>query len=244
MYVGLAGSHLHRGEATTDQKAAIEAQLKGATLGPFIDKYTFQSHQQAYDEYQRMFGGTAAAQLMTPQTTNEAYWITLKDQGQADVIVQGLKGAQGIEEIRDFRQVLDPIFNTLNIASVTAVSIAVVMLVAAALLIATTIRLSAIARRRELGIMRLVGASNRFIQAPFVLEGVLAGFIGALLASGTLALIVKFFVAGTLSQTTSLFGYAYVGLSDALLITPFLIAVSVILAAASAAIAISRYLRV
>ena len=57
------------------------------------------------------------------------------------------------------------------------------MLIAAVLLIATTIRLSAYARRREIGIMRLVGASNRFIQTPFVLEGVFAALIGSMLAS-------------------------------------------------------------
>ena len=66
------------------------------------------------------------------------------------------------------------------------------MLIAAVLLIATTIRLSAYARRKEIGIMRLVGASNRFIQTPFVLEGVFAALIGSLLASAAIVAGVQF----------------------------------------------------
>ena len=69
------------------------------------------------------------------------------------------------------------------------------------LLIATTIRLSAFSRRRELGIMRLVGASNRFIETPFILEGVLAALIGSLLAGGLIVVLVQFFVQGYLAQT-------------------------------------------
>jgi cell division transport system permease protein len=81
-------------------------------------------------------------------------------------------------------QYLEPLFSALTVATYIAVGIAALMLIAAVLLIATTIRLSAYARRREVGIMRLVGASNRFIQTPFILEGVFAAFIGSLLAGG------------------------------------------------------------
>jgi cell division transport system permease protein len=80
--------------------------------------------------------------------------------------------------VQDQLQYLEPLFSALTVATYIAVGIAALMLVAAVLLIATTIRLSAYARRRELGIMRLVGASNRFIQTPFILEGVFAALLG------------------------------------------------------------------
>jgi cell division transport system permease protein len=115
------------------------------------------------------------------------------------------------------------------------------MLVAAVLLIATTIRLSAFSRRRELSIMRLVGASNRFIQTPFVLEGVFAGLIGSLLAGGAVIAIVHFFVQGYLAANLS---FTFVGLADAFIVVPLLVAVGVLLAAVSAGIAITRYLKV
>ena len=117
------------------------------------------------------------------------------------------------------------------------------MLVAAVLLIATTIRLSAFSRRKELGIMRLVGASNRFIQTPFIIEGVIAALIGSVLAAVAVLAIVRFFVQGYLGsqiQTTT----AFIGMGDALLVAPILIGIGVVLAAGSASVAISRYLKV
>ena len=116
------------------------------------------------------------------------------------------------------------------------------MLVAATLLIATTIRLSAFSRRRELGIMRLVGASNRFIQTPFVLEGVVAAIIGSVLAGGAVVAIVHFFVQGYLTQTLP--GTSFVTVEDALLVVPVLLLAGGLLAAVASNVAISRYLRV
>jgi len=110
------------------------------------------------------------------------------------------------------------------------------------LLIATTIRLSAFSRRRELGIMRLVGASNRFIQTPFILEGVIAGVIGAALAGGATVAVVHFFVQGYLAET--MVATSFVGLEEAAVVAPILLAVGIVLAAISANVAISRYLKV
>ncbi len=116
------------------------------------------------------------------------------------------------------------------------------MLIAAVLLIATTIRLSAFSRRRELGIMRLVGASNRFIQTPFVLEGMLSALIGAVLAGGAIVAIVHFFVQGYLAP--NYIETSFVGLGDALIVAPILIVVGGLLSALSASFAIRRYLKI
>ena len=107
---------------------------------------------------------------------------------------------QGVEEVKDQLQYLEPLFSALTVATYIAVGIAALMLIAAVLLIATTIRLSAYARRRELGIMRLVGASNRFIQTPFILEGVFAALLGSLLAGAAIIAGVHFGVDQYLRQ--------------------------------------------
>jgi cell division transport system permease protein len=229
------------GEATPEQKEAIEAQLSGDTLAPFIDEYYFEDRDQAYANFQEQFEGTPAADYVTPDVLNETFWVNLVDPSQSAVLVESLAGLAGVEQVVDQRRYLDQIFNVLNAASYTAVAVAGVMLIAAALLIATTIRLSAYSRRKELGIMRLVGASNRLIQTPFVLEGIFAGLIGSLLAGGAVVAIVYFFVQGYLAETLS---FTFVGMGDALLVVPLLIGVGVLLAAVSAAIAIGRYLRV
>ena len=229
------------GEATEAQKAAIEAQLDSPTLKPFIDEFYFEDHEQAFANFQDQFEGTPAADYVTPEVLNETFWVNLVDPSESAVIVESLAGLAGVEQVFDQRNYLDQIFDVLNAASYTAIAVAAIMLVAAALLIATTIRLSAFSRRRELGIMRLVGASNRFIQTPFVLEGIFAGLIGSLLAGGAVVAIVYFFVQGYLAENLS---FTFVGVNDALLVVPLLVAVGVLLAAVSAGIAITRYLRV
>jgi len=229
------------GQATPEQKEAVEAQLTSDTLAPFIDEFYFEDQQQAYENFQEQFADTPAADYVTPDVLNETFWVNLVDPSQSAVLVESLAGLAGVEGVVDQRRYLDQIFDVLNVASYTAVAIAAIMLVAAALLIATTIRLSAFSRRKELGIMRLVGASNRFIQTPFVLEGVFAGLIGSLLAGAAVIGIVYFFVQGYLAENLS---FTFVSITDALLVVPLLIGVGVLLAAVSAAIAITRYLRV
>src|SRR5690606_708322 len=177
-----------------------------------------------------------------PELLAETYWVNLIDPTQSDVLVETLSGQPGVEEVLDQRKYLDPIFDALNAASFTAIGIASLMLVAAVLLIATTIRLSAFSRRRELGIMRLVGASNRFIQTPFILEGVIAALIGSVLAGAATVGIVHFFVQGYLASLMA--STSFVGLSEALLVVPILLGIGALLAAVSANVAISRYLKV
>ncbi|HTL40563.1 MAG TPA: permease-like cell division protein FtsX [Pseudolysinimonas sp.] len=228
--------------ATEAQKAAVQAQLDGATLKPYIKKVDFEDRDQAYKNFLDQFAGTTAAQLVTPDILNESFRINLVDPNQAEIIIDQISGMPGVQSVTDQRGLLEPIFALMNAATFTAVCIAGLMLIAAVLLIATTIRLSAFSRRRELGIMRLVGASNRFIETPFILEGVLAALIGSLLAGGVIVALVQFFVQGYLG--TQLPGTALVNLNDALLTVPVLLVAGALLAAISASVAIRRYLKV
>ncbi|MES2171572.1 MAG: permease-like cell division protein FtsX [Actinomycetota bacterium] len=229
-------------EATADQKAAVKAQLESPALAPLVKSVSFQSHAQVYKQYKQQFGDTTGSDFVTPSFLPETFWVNLKDPSQADAVVESISSLAGVEQVKDQRAYLDPIFTALNAASFTAIGIAALMLVAAVLLIATTIRLSAFSRRRELGIMRLVGASNRFIQTPFVLEGVISALVGSVLASGVIVLLVKFFVQGYLGAQAQ--DTPFIGIGDALIVVPILLVVGALLAAASASVAISRYLKV
>jgi len=230
------------GAATKEQVAAVEAQLTSDVLGPLIDKVEFESQEQAYENFLAQFEGNAIADFVSPDMLNQTFWVNLKDPTQSDVLSEALAGYAGVEDVQDLRGYLDPILSALNAASYAAIGVAALMLIAAVLLIATTIRLSAFSRRRELSIMRLVGASNRFIQTPFVLEGVVAALIGSVLAGAAVVSLVHFFVQGYLSS--SLPDTSFVSLDDALLVVPVLFGVGVLLAALSANVAIRRYLKV
>ena len=230
-------------EATKIQIDAVKAQLESPQLAPYIKKYQYETHDEAYKNFQTQFADNPIAGFVTPDVLNESFRVNLKNPSDADILIESLSGLAGVQAVSDQRGLLDQIFAVLNAASYTAIGVAVLMLVAAVLLIATTIRLSAFSRRRELGIMRLVGASNRFIQTPFVLEGVFAALIGSVLAGIAIVAIVQFFVQGYLSstlQTTT----TLVGLNDALIVAPILVVVGALLAAMASSVAISRYLKV
>jgi len=229
------------GLATPEQLAEVSAKLDGPALAPLIRDLRFEDREQAYANVIELLGEDYAS-VITPEQLNETYWINLVDQSQSDVIVEAFKGMQGVEEVKDQLQYLEPLFSALTVATYIAVGIAALMLVAAVLLIATTIRLSAYARRRELGIMRLVGASNRFIQTPFILEGVFAALLGSLLAGAAVLAGVHFGVDQYLRQRVE-FVTTWVSVSDAWVVVPILILIGALLAALSAGFAIRRWLR-
>jgi cell division transport system permease protein len=238
-----SGGNCADADATQEQIDAVQTALESATIAPFVKKFEFETHEQAYANFLDQFGDDTTSSYVTADSLPQSFRINLVDPTQADVMQESLSGYAGVYDVIDQRKYLDPIFGALNAASITAVGLATLMLIAAVLLIATTIRLSAFSRRRELGIMRLVGASNRFIQTPFILEGVFAAVIGSLLAGGAVVAIVQFFVRGylraELPATTTL-----VGLSDAFVVVPILVVIGGVLAAASAGFAINRYLKV
>jgi cell division transport system permease protein len=237
--------HCTQADATSDQIAGVKAQLQSSTLAPYIKKFEFESHKEAYANFKQQFADSPLVQFTTPAQLNESYRVNLKDPNQAEIVIDSVKGLAGVQSVEDQRSYLDQIFSVLNAASYTAIGLAALMLIAAVLLIATTIRLSAFSRRREIGIMRLVGASNRFIQTPFILEGVFAALIGSVLAGAAIVAIVKYFVEGYLGSAAVLgSSTTLIGSTDAWIVVPILILLGAVLAAASAGAAISRYLKV
>ena len=227
--------------ASPDQKLAIEQRLASTTLAPYIDRFYFEDRDQAYVNFQEQFKDSAVVDLVSPELLPETFWVNLVDPQQSDLIFEAISGLPGVESVIDQRSYLDQIFALLNAGSLTAVVVASLMLLAAALLIATTIRLSAFSRRRELAIMRLVGASNRFIQTPFVLEGIVAATLGAALASMTVWGIVQFFVQGYLMD--ALPSTVFVTQADAFATMPFLFITGIGLAVVASYVSITRYLR-
>ncbi|MFJ6652106.1 permease-like cell division protein FtsX [Microbacterium sp. NPDC091313] len=229
------------GVASEEQIQAVRDQLEGPALAPLIKNYTFLDNQQAYEAAAEQLGDEYA-DLLTPDQINATFSINLNDQSQSNVIAEAFNNKDGVEQVKDQLQYLEPLFNALTVATYIAIGIAVLMLIAAVLLIGTTIRLSAFARRREIGIMRLVGASNRFIQTPFVLEGVLAALIGSALASGAIWAIVNFGIEDYLRDRVG-FITSWVGPAEVAVVVPVVVVIGVVLAALSAGFAIRRWLR-
>src|SRR5690606_1228699 len=123
----------------------------------------------------------------------ESFRIKLKNPENYGNVIETLQKAEGVSQVVDQRKIVDNFFGFLGTLRSSALIVALIQVFAAILLIGNTVRLSAYNRRRETAIMRLVGASNLYIQAPFVLEGMVAGLIGGVLAA-VLLIITKILI--------------------------------------------------
>ncbi len=150
-------------------------------------------------------------------------------------------GYPGVAEVVNDASILDNFYKLLDGARNAVVIIAIFLLVAAILLVANTIRLSAFNRRRETSIMRLVGASNFYVQLPFLVEGMIAGLIGWLVATGLLILVKSVL----LSSLQSVFPYG-VQLSTADLVEVIIVAMitGLLICGSTSFLTLRRYLRV
>jgi cell division transport system permease protein len=230
------------GEVTDDQKAQIRAALDAPEIKPYVEHIYTETKEQAYDAFQKQFKDQFWASAATVDDMNSSFRIKLADPTQYQVVADVISGKPGVEDVKDQQRLFDKLFTVLNSATLLAGGLALVMLLAAVLLITTTIRLSALSRRRETGIMRLVGASTMFIQLPFMLEGAIAATIGALLAVGGLWLGVGYLIDDWLGESVS--WIPYVSTADVLTIAPILIVVAIALAAISSLVTLSRYTKV
>lgn len=229
------------GAATAEQIQAVHDQLGSEALAPLVQSVRYETPEEAYESALATLPDGYDS-IFRPDQWNATFWVNLQDHRQADVIAEAFSGTPGIEDVQDQLALLDTLFQALTVATYLAVGVAGLMLIAAVLLIATTIRLSAYARRRELGIMRLVGASNRTVQAPFELEGIFAALIGSGLASVAIWAGVQFGVDGYLRQRIP-FVLTWVSTADLWIVIPLIVALGVVLAGVSAAFAIRRWLR-
>jgi cell division transport system permease protein len=229
------------GAITQSQQIAVAAQLKSTALAPYIDTYYFESQEEAYQRLLEESSELSAAQYLNPEQLNATYWVSLADPESAELVVEAFESQPGVASVADQRSYFDPIIGLLNGASVAAGSIAAVMLFSAALLTATTIRLSAFARRKEIAIMRLVGASSASIQLPFILEGLLATLAGGGLAIGLNVFLVENYLTDSLALELAFANF--VTTADVLQVAPFVLGLGAILAVLASGISTFRHLR-
>lgn len=231
------------GEVTQAQTDAIRAELGAPTLAPYIEQVFFESKDEAFARFTEQFKGSVLADNVTADQMPESFRVKLKDPEQFAIVSDAFRDRQGVERVQDQNQLLDRLFALLNGLKWGTWFVAGLTLLCTVLLVATTIRLTAFTRRRETGIMRLVGASNLVIQLPFVLEGMIAAFVGAVLASGILMAFTHFAIQGWLKDSLR-FIDNYVDVGDALAVVPLLFAIGLLVAGVSSFLSLRRYLKV
>jgi len=187
--------------------AAVTQDQRNAIAGTIAhDALVRDSHYESKDEAFTRFkeqntDNPDLVQLITADTLPESYRIQLKDPRQYAVEKSRYESQAGVDRVYDYSAILQPIFRLLDGISRVAFIIAAIQVAASALLIYNTVRVSAFGRRRETGIMRLVGASSFSIQLPFLVEGAVAGLTGSVIACGALVASKHFIIDGIVSKS-------------------------------------------
>lgn len=236
--------HCTSGEVTDPQKEAITQVLD---THPEVKSYRLQTKQEAYDIWKKIFVSRDETEkeiysTVTPETMQESYWITLKNPNRFQGVKSAVSGMDGVDHVRDLREVLKPIYYWMSVLKWGAAGIATFLLIAAILQVGNAIRLAAFARRKEIGIMRLVGASNLYISLPFLLETLVAALIAVGLTGLAIGAFMEFAVYGWLRKNSHVM--AWISWSDGLWAFGAIAGLGVLLTVIPTLVMTRKYLRV
>jgi len=224
--------------ATPDQMSDIESHLRAL---PQVDTVTYIDKDEAYALFKEYFADSPNIIKLTPRSAvPTSYIVKLHDPEEFNVVQSAVGQLPGVQSVTNASSRLKHIFTFLHGITLFGLGLAVIMLVITALLIYNTMQISAFSRRRETGIMRLVGASDVSIQLPFVLEGTAIGALGAVLAFGFLALVRIWLHRNVALGLLTPFG----AVNQLFAVLPVILGVGIIASAVLSLITLQRHLRV
>jgi cell division transport system permease protein len=232
-----------RSDVTQAQRDTLSTSL---STDPRVEQVSYVSKEAAYAKFKEEFKdqGDLVDSISGPNVLPESYQVKLKDPKQYEEVASRYGQAPGVDQVYDPQRALKPLFDLLDGVKTVARIVALVAGAAALLTTFNTIRLAAFSRRREIGIMRLVGAGNFTIQLPFVLEGVIAGLLGAASALGLLALFKSWVLDSTLKSFFSTGVVPNAQWSEVWAVAPWLAGLGILVAAAASYITSLVYVRV
>jgi cell division transport system permease protein len=187
------------GPVSQEQRDQIKIDIEAL---PVVDTVYYESQSEAFTRFQERFKGSAIAQNVTQDQLPESYRVKLKDPTQFAVMQSAFAGRPGVDSVQDQRSILEKFFKLLSVLRDGALAIGLASVLTAALLISNTLRIAAFNRRRETGVMKLVGASSFSIQLPFLLEGIISAIVGWVFSTGLLS-VFKFVVDSRIAPLLS-----------------------------------------
>ena len=226
-------------DVTDQQRQTLKASLEKM---PQVSNVEYENKQQAFDRFKDRFSGSPGFVESTREgDIPDSFRVKLRNPEEYKAVAQAMLGQPGVDTVINEQEILKRFFRILNGLQVAALSIALIQVIAAVMLVGNTVRLSAFNRRRETGIMRLVGASNTYIQMPFILEGAIAGLIGGIFASILLVFSKKLLIdrlAGDVQLVSQL------GWSTVIAVIVVSICFGVLLCAVASFLTLRRYLKI
>jgi cell division transport system permease protein len=226
------------GVVTPAQRLQIQQDLQAL---PVVQDVYYESQSEAFQRFEERFKDSAIAQNVTVDQLPESFRVKLKDPTQYQVVVSAFSGRPGVDVVQDQRAILEKFFRLLGVLRNGALLVGLASVLTAALLISNTLRIAAFNRRRETGVMKLVGATSLSIQLPFLMEGIISAVIGWAIATGLLAglkQVIDTRVAPLLTFT-KFFGWGEVWVASA-----YLLGTGLVVSILASVFTLRRYLKV
>ncbi|MFB7375080.1 permease-like cell division protein FtsX [Streptomyces sp. NPDC056222] len=230
-----------KGAVTSQQKEQIEADLKKMDI---VETVHHESTDEAYKHYKEQYSDTAIASVITPDQMQESFRVKLDDPEKYKVVATAFAGRDGVESIQDQRGILQNLFDLMNGMNVAALGVMGLMLIIALMLIVNTVRVSAFSRRRETGIMRLVGASSFYIQMPFIMEAAFAGLLGGAVACIMLLVGRYFLIDHGIALAEKMQLVNFIGWDAVFSVLPLVLVIGLLMPSLAAFVALRKYLKV
>jgi cell division transport system permease protein len=232
-------------ESTPEQKASVQDDLEA---NPDVRDVTYVDQDETYDEFKRIFEGqTQLIETVSPEVLPPSFRVApvTKDPDVVRALGETFQTKAGVYEVVFAFEVVKAIQETFNKIGVRFLLAAALLLVSAGLLIVNTIRVAMFARRREIEVMKLVGATNWFIRVPFIVEGIIQTLIGAAVAVLSMSFVIRPFIdVLSKEKLVPLFKGFEVTDGNLLLANLLVVGVAVLIGAIGSAVAVSRFLDV
>ncbi len=231
-------------DAAAPESEAIDRQLKAM---PEVRRYHYVSKPEAFDEFRQIFANEPDVRdSLTVEQIPPSYRVVPKQAEQTKLIGERFQDTAGVFRVSYAKEEVDALVSVTNFLQIMLWAVAAVLLAAASLLILNTIRMAIFARRREVAVMKLVGATNWFIRIPFMLEGLIQGLAGAALAYGVVWIgrdLIQSRITGARNDI-QLFKQFLVTSGDVAGTGILLLVVGVLVGTIGSALAVSRFLDV
>lgn len=230
-----------RPDATQQQ---IDAVGKSLDAAPEVTSKNFLSKEDAYKEAQRIFRNEPELrEELTPEILPTSYRIKLTDPALSTQIRNRFQTVAGVERVISADEEVKKVLAATKILRWGFIALASVLLASSLFLIVNTIRLATFARRREIEVMKLVGASNWFVRIPFMAEGLIQGLFGAAIAFGFVS-VIKVLLTNFSKGTDTIFRDFYIADGDPFFVGMVVFGVGAAIGLVGSMIGLRRFLSV
>ena len=228
--------------ASPGESSAVERQLGQMSN---VKSFKYVDQQASYEEFKKMFvNQPTMVDSVTASDLPPSYRVVPTQASEASAIGSQFQNYPGVKQVVLAKQTIDTLLRVTGLLQKVMYGIAVALLVAALALILNTIRMAIFARRREVAVMKLVGATNWFIRVPFMMEGLVQGVVGAGVAFG-LVFAFRDLISSTVRHyDLQLINPLVVSVGDVVGTGVFVLVVGAIVGAIGSAMAVRSFLDV